>query len=62
MTRCGAQSGWVGDCNSIIRIALRLEAGFARVNINDGMTEVMAWATGLMFLFFVTQLIHWLNQ
>jgi hypothetical protein len=43
-------------------IALRLEAGFARVNINDGMAEVMAWATGLMFLFFVTQLIHWLNQ
>jgi hypothetical protein len=64
MTRCGAQSGWVGDCNSIflIRIALRLEAGFARVNINDGMTEVMAWATGLMFLFFVTQPTHWLNQ
>jgi hypothetical protein len=64
MTRCGAQSGWVGDCNSIflIRIALRLEAGFARVNINDGMAEVMAWATGLMFLFFVTQPIYWLNQ
>jgi hypothetical protein len=43
-------------------IALRLEAGFARVNINDGMAEVMAWATGLMFLFFVTQPIYWLNQ
>jgi hypothetical protein len=31
------------------------------VNFNDGMAEVMAWAAGLMFLFFVTQPIHWLN-
>jgi hypothetical protein len=32
------------------------------VNINDGMTEIIAWVPGLMILFFVTQPIHWLNQ
>jgi ABC-type transport system involved in cytochrome bd biosynthesis fused ATPase/permease subunit len=64
MTRGGSQLPWLSTLNSIfiMSFALRLEKGFARVNINDGMSEVMAWAIGLMFLFFVTQLIHWLNQ
>lgn len=64
MTRCGAQSGWAGTWKSIflMSIALWLEKGFARANINDGKAEVMAWTTGLMILFFVTQPIHWLNQ
>ena len=64
MTRPGSQLRWAGTLNSIflMSFALRLEAGFARVNINDGKAEVMAWATGLMFLFFVTQTIHWLND
>ena len=64
MTRRGAPPRWAGTWKSIflMSFALRLEAGFARVNINAGMAEVMAWAAGLMFLFFVTQPIHWLNQ
>jgi hypothetical protein len=64
VTRRRSQPRWAGAWESIfpMSIALRLEAGFARVNINDGIAKVMAWATGLMFLFFVTQLIHWLNQ
>jgi hypothetical protein len=63
MTRGGSQLPWLSTLNSIfiMSFALRLEKGFARVNINDGMAEVMAWAAGLMFLFFVTQPIHWLN-
>ena len=64
MTRCGAQLPWLSTLNSIsiMSIALWMEKGFARVNINDGMTEIMAWVAGLMILFFVTQPIHWLNE
>jgi hypothetical protein len=64
MTRCGAQSGWAGTLNGIffMSFALRLEAGFSRVSFNDGKAVVMAWVTGLMCLFFVTQPTHWLNQ
>ena len=63
MTRRRSQLSWLSTLNSIfiMSFALRLEKGFARVNFNDGMAEVMAWAAGLMFLFFVTQPIHWLN-
>jgi hypothetical protein len=54
MTRGGSQLPWLSTLNSIfiMSFALRLEKGFSRVNINDGKAEVMAWATGLMFLFF----------
>lgn len=63
MTRPESQLRWAGTWKGIflMSIALWLEAGFARVNVNDGMTEIMAWVAGLMFLFFVTQPIHWLN-
>ena len=64
MTRCGAQFGWAGILNSIflMSFALRLEKGFSRANINVGKAVVAAWAIGIMFLFFVTQPTHWLNQ
>jgi hypothetical protein len=63
MTRPESQLRWAGTWKGIflMSIALWLEKEFARVNINDGMTEIMAGATGLMILFFVTQPIHWLN-
>jgi hypothetical protein len=64
MARRRSQPRWANTWKIIflMSIALRLEAVFARVNINDGVTEIIAWVPGLMFLFFVTQLIHWLNQ
>ena len=63
MTRGGSQLPWLSTLNSIfiMSFALRLEKGFARVNINDGKAEVMAWGLGLCSFFFVTQTIHWLN-
>ena len=45
MSRRGSQIGWASTLNSIFLMSfpLRLDVGFARVNIHDGKVEIIAW-------------------